>query len=374
MDAAILKIQALGFCATLIAILFIFNYKNWKVRSTNAKLYIYIASFLVCISDAVSIYINGKPEFIKLNYSACTVYYAALGVIGISAFYYCLNRLGHLSKTGIIRYLLPIPCMVEMLALVFAPLFHLVFAIDGDGYFYRTDTYYFQMIPYAYLVATVMLTLYYFFRAENANKRQEPLAVLTLTVVPVIFCAKDILIPTKLPGMTEYSLVISLLLNFIFSQNNKIRRDSMTRLLNKQSFDDSLNVALGTPGRAPHLYLVMCDIDFFKEINDTYGHGVGDQVIAHLASALQYISAKYDAVAARVGGDEFAFYMEAMFEEDVEAAISKLRRRVAEGSKSVVDYSVSIGYVRCSEEDSVKSAFVKADQQLYEEKRFKHGE
>lgn len=83
--------------------------------------------------------------------------------------------------------------------------------------------------------------------------------------------------------------------------------DPLTGLANRRSFDAELarSVAWALRG-GESLALLTVDIDYFKKINDTWGHGVGDQALQVVASALRVIARREEDVVARLGGDEFA--------------------------------------------------------------------
>jgi diguanylate cyclase (GGDEF)-like protein len=82
--------------------------------------------------------------------------------------------------------------------------------------------------------------------------------------------------------------------------------DSLTGLLNRRAFMDIAGRRLGAAGyRKQPVAFLMLDVDHFKSINDTYGHGVGDQVLAKLAAAMRKALREED-VLGRLGGEEFA--------------------------------------------------------------------
>ena len=88
------------------------------------------------------------------------------------------------------------------------------------------------------------------------------------------------------------------------------KTDAMTGLANERSFDHAFSNMLSRAERKRDaLCLIMTDIDKFKDINDTYGHPFGDEVIKSLASTLQDAVRSVD-LAARIGGEEFALLLE----------------------------------------------------------------
>jgi diguanylate cyclase (GGDEF)-like protein len=100
--------------------------------------------------------------------------------------------------------------------------------------------------------------------------------------------------------------------------------DPLTFLFNRRHFDRRLAAEADRARRAENLLaLIMIDVDSFKHINDTYGHGVGDQVLRKVASGIREAVRVYD-VPTRYGGDEFAIILP---EADTESA-ARVGRRV----------------------------------------------
>jgi diguanylate cyclase (GGDEF)-like protein len=82
--------------------------------------------------------------------------------------------------------------------------------------------------------------------------------------------------------------------------------DPLTGVHNRRSFDGELGRAVAWSQRSDGpLALLTFDIDHFKKINDTWGHGVGDRALQQVANALRQVAAGPDDIVARLGGDEF---------------------------------------------------------------------
>ncbi|WP_026510573.1 ABC transporter substrate binding protein [Butyrivibrio sp. LC3010] len=97
-------------------------------------------------------------------------------------------------------------------------------------------------------------------------------------------------------------IIIILLLNRVNSQSRKtIRTDFLTQMPNRKSMMEDINQAILAN---QEFGLIMLDVDYFKDINDTYGHKVGDEIIVGVAERLKKLSDKR-VVFARLGGDEF---------------------------------------------------------------------
>jgi diguanylate cyclase (GGDEF)-like protein/PAS domain S-box-containing protein len=98
--------------------------------------------------------------------------------------------------------------------------------------------------------------------------------------------------------------------------------DHLTGLANRALFTDRLEQAARASERSGRrLAVLFCDLDRFKQVNDVYGHAVGDSVLRTIAMRLRDITREGD-LAARVGGDEFVILCEGVTDPDVLAALA----------------------------------------------------
>ena len=106
--------------------------------------------------------------------------------------------------------------------------------------------------------------------------------------------------------------------------------DALTGLLNRRAIMDALDREASRANRTGEpLAVVMCDLDHFKRINDTYGHPVGDQVLKEAASAMRSWTRRYDSVG-RCGGEEFLIVMPGCGWSQAASAAERLCKRIAE--------------------------------------------
>ena len=119
-------------------------------------------------------------------------------------------------------------------------------------------------------------------------------------------------------------------------------------------------------------YLAMFDVDFFKKINDTYGHLFGDEVLSRFGDVLMIHSEEPEVeLAARYGGEEFVLLYNASNKEEAMARINRIREQMK--SISIKNYpdvklTVSAGLVCCSKHKNLTSLLKEADDCLYEAK------
>jgi len=146
--------------------------------------------------------------------------------------------------------------------------------------------------------------------------------------------------------------------------------DPLTGIFNRRRFLEQVSLEQGRSRRYEHgLVFILLDLDYFKRVNDTYGHQAGDEVLKAFASCCQGQLRDTDFMG-RVGGEEFGVLLvETSGTEGVEIA-ERLRREVSElaiefEGKSI-SFTVSIGLTTFEKDDLfVKDLFKKADDALY---------
>jgi two-component system, cell cycle response regulator len=144
--------------------------------------------------------------------------------------------------------------------------------------------------------------------------------------------------------------------------------DFLTGLLNRRAFFESFADACKRAQIGSAVSAIIFDLDHFKQINDIYGHGVGDAVLRAVAAE----AAVLDGIVGRLGGEEFAILVEAPLSEAI--AIAELfRRTIGEmkipADKAVVEVTCSIGVAEWEIGDTADSLLRRSDLALYEAKR-----
>jgi diguanylate cyclase (GGDEF)-like protein len=154
---------------------------------------------------------------------------------------------------------------------------------------------------------------------------------------------------------------------------NEVLTDSLTELLNRRAFSQHLEHAINQWDRHRRSFvLILGDLDYFKLINDRFGHLVGDQVLKVVAQRIAASLRRSD-LAFRIGGEEFAILLsESSLKAGAEVA-EKIRRRIDEqpvtlDSGQNVFPTMSFGLGSPDETDSA-SLFARVDQSLYVAKR-----
>ncbi|WP_084605254.1 GGDEF domain-containing response regulator [Psychromonas aquimarina] len=149
-------------------------------------------------------------------------------------------------------------------------------------------------------------------------------------------------------------------------------RDHLTGLFNRRHFFDEGNLLFESQkNKQSTISAALLDIDFFKKVNDSYGHDAGDAVLAKIGRILQDEFSGKD-IAARFGGEEFCFLLCDKTPEQALLKLQTLAARIADETFVLEDgfefkVTVSIG-VFSGREDSLQSSLSRADKALYQAK------
>jgi diguanylate cyclase (GGDEF)-like protein len=150
--------------------------------------------------------------------------------------------------------------------------------------------------------------------------------------------------------------------------------DPLTRLLNRRAFVNRLEGEVARAVRYRRSFgLVIADLDRFKQLNDRFGHAVGDEALVGFANVLSESLRKPDD-AFRIGGDEFAILVAEATEEDTRQVVARVEHLLGElaagGQTWASELGASFGCAACPEDaNDAQTLFRLADEALYDAKR-----
>jgi diguanylate cyclase (GGDEF)-like protein len=156
--------------------------------------------------------------------------------------------------------------------------------------------------------------------------------------------------------------------------NDKLKdlatKDSLTGILNRGGFFQTAQhlLVLSQRQKSAASFILM-DLDYFKNINDTYGHFVGDKVLINFTQIIQSFLRKSDLIG-RVGGEEFAIFLSDTGIDGAFQLADKIRKAIGssplEVEGEIVSYTVSLGVDSSQEKDySIDQLYKRADLKLY---------
>lgn len=158
-----------------------------------------------------------------------------------------------------------------------------------------------------------------------------------------------------------------------YQRQKQANTDPLTQLPNRRFLDSVFFI--GADREPKHYFpmvVVMADIDFFKRVNDTYGHDTGDHVLKHVASLLKSSLRGFDVVA-RIGGEEFLILLPQTILVDGISVAEKIRiecqntpfNQFDNLQQVYIDLTVSFGVAEASSAEQLNNAIMAADSKLY---------
>ncbi len=154
------------------------------------------------------------------------------------------------------------------------------------------------------------------------------------------------------------------------------QRDGLTGLYNRRYFETAFDLVWKQARRnQTRIDMVICDIDEFKQVNDTFGHLAGDEYLKMIAKILEQVFQRESDIVARYGGDEFVVLLPEESSENVATLAEKIRKKVAETplvfELHTISTTVSLGVATITPQPSVEkdSMIAIADTALYAAKK-----
>ncbi len=151
--------------------------------------------------------------------------------------------------------------------------------------------------------------------------------------------------------------------------HNQSRTDALTQAGNRLAFNEVLcrEVKLAQRSEQP-LSIVLFDIDFFKKVNDQYGHAHGDLVLKQITATIKESLRDSDAIF-RIGGEEFVLILALQDKQAAHAVAEKIRQKIAAVNfPQSSRISISLGVTQLLADDDYDSILARADKALYQAK------
>lgn len=213
-----------------------------------------------------------------------------------------------------------------------------------------------------------------------------PVTLVPLTVTTDDAAVAELLTDTPLSDEARRTLkAVQRFITHLHALLDENERDSLTRLLNRKSFDETfvrtaqeladhapLAAAEFVERRAPDgpfgYWLGVVDIDHFKRVNDVHGHLIGDEVLILTARLMKECFRSGDRLY-RFGGEEFVVLLRCHHADEATAAFERLRLAVEQFAFPRIErLTISIGFTAITDADTPSTAFERADQAVYHAK------
>jgi len=360
--------------AAIIMMAFLLYCRRRNRESIHADDRIYdwmtLITLLGAVIDTLTFLVDGQ-SFVGarfLNYLTNSLVYMGTVVIG---FLWCLYVDLHIYKNHAryrrnLRYV-AIPLLFEFVCLLYNLCGNgFMFTISADNMYSRG---FYSIIGYisVYLYLLYSIYLVYHSREEGVN----------LDFFPIFYfmgpCVLGIVIQFLRYGITSSWISVAISLTFVQMQvySENISTDSLSGLYNRRYLDR----VLANKERLSRfsVFGIMMDVNDFKQINDRYGHSMGDQAIRVMGNILSK-ALPDGGIPIRYAGDEFVALLICEDPNEVFATMTEINRRLDVFNRSGAEpfkISVSMGYAKLDPSDT-ETFLREMDERMYEEKRRYH--
>lgn len=286
-----------------------YHYNIRRAKGRNNQLFIgmIVTNMALLLLDSITWLLNGTqfPGAKLMHQLSMATYYSLQGIMSLTWLLYVEQKVyggPHFVRKNIVWFSLPV---VALAVISFASSFGMpiLYFIDESNIYSRTSYYW---VP---LLMTGAYAVYSMALVTHAHKKGHSL--LSQYLMRFLFAYPFPPLVGALIQWVFYGVsviwtgsVISLLIIYINLQNDKVTTDPLTGISNRRSFESYMSRRMSTLRGDGTLFLFMIDVDHFKQINDRWGHSVGDEALKQTAELLKGTVSRNDFIG-RVGGDEF---------------------------------------------------------------------
>lgn len=317
--------------------------KKWFVMS-------FILIALISIFEVISIAVDNKES--SLRWVNIIANYLGFGLSPAASIFLAIAVDKKANK---------IPLYLEGLFLAFLAIsfpFKLIFFVDQNNHYMRGELFLIYVIAYIISILYLLIETINFIKSYQ-NKSKNSIYIiaaflLLCTTIQVIFPEIHV---------TWFCISLLSILFFIYCNGMWQEVDKLTGLLNQNSY---LNE---TASLSRNIYLIVFDVDNFKQVNDTYGHLRGDKYLEIIAECIKK-AYSHSGLCYRIGGDEFCVLLDAKANEEkcYENLVQALEKKREELGFIP---SLSAGSAEFTVGDSILSVKETADQRMYYTKKVK---
>lgn len=250
-----------------------------------------------------------------------------------------------------------------------------IFDIDVHGRYHMEDLFQAQMgIWVFYTGVTGIRMLVKAMYESDPTKKSQMLQIGSFPMSFLLSWLFKALLGDEFPMICVF-VTLWLLFIFVGSTSEQVSTDKLTQIHNRQNLLTYINTKIRS--HEDRLFLIMMDVDYFKRINDAYGHQEGDQALIRTANALKSAAQSMNRrpYLARYGGDEFMVVAEAEDIEEIQALCREIQNQLdyfSSWSEKKYRMSLSIGIAEWQEGMKQKDLIEAADQTLYRVKEEHH--
>lgn len=349
------------------------NYTN----STSDRIFIKLLSAMIIYTIFDLVCGLQENDYLILSYNmTClsnVLFFYSSYFVSFLSFYYSENVLDEpWTHHDGIKLLVFIPIILLLIITPFTLKFHFFFYIDQTCNYIKGPLYpYMLFLAYSYIIAIAVKASINFNKKSYYSKKKQIIALSSFVLFPLVAG----LIQSFFTGISIIAAggTIAIIQVYINLQSTRITIDGLTQINNRTKLTQYLASILNKNDTG-NTVLFMLDVDNFKNINDQYGHIVGDKCLIKVADILKMVCNKYQCFLARYGGDEFCIVCHTdkkgadKIVSDINAAFATYNSK----KEFECPISLSIGYCELNNSiNNIPDFIAQADKNLYIAKKAK---
>ena len=363
-------------CIT-VCVLMLHNLIRRSGRNHSLEQHIFVlligADTIILLSDMGNWILSGidSPLAVTLNLSCSVIYYLFNPLICFLWLVYADYQLYHnWTKLRRRMVLYSIPAAVSGFMTILSPVTGWFFVVDGENQYGRGSIFGVIVgVSLFYLILPAVLTLANLFKYGLVHSRT---VYGHLLLFPVIL-GSAVIVQAMYFGISVIwaAATLSILSAFISMQNADIVLDHLTGIYNRRRLDAVIPLKMKSCRPGNVLFLIMADINDFKDINDQFGHLTGDEALKQAARILQESGIRTEDFVARYGGDEFTILGERNSREEVELLMKQIEAVAGDYCQRrglMYNLSFSMGLSICRPDYTPRDFLAEADREMYRKK------
>lgn len=364
-------------CIAVLILLYMQLRQDHGQQSAAARLLylLMLAAIILCLSDMISGILRGKT-FAGAHWMTETsniIYFIMATAISYLWALYVNVKLGHpISRKNALLW--AVPLLIILLIGVTNPWTEILFSLNAGNYYSRGRGISLHwLINWMYLLVPSFQIIQKMTHEKNRNRRHDLVTLLSFIIAPTVAS----ILQMMFYGVScfQAGITISILIVVLLEQNSQIQSDALTGLNNRRGFDSYMDEFFRRRENS-ELFVLMIDIDSFKQINDRFGHSAGDQALKDTADILKQVCAVSASrlFLCRYGGDEFVIAghsSSAEYSEHLKRDILESFQNHHPTDRKPYTLSVSIGTAsgKCSGAEDAENLLHSADDAMYSDKK-----
>lgn len=259
-----------------------------------------------------------------------------------------------------------IPSIFMLFLLIVNLIIPIFYTIDTETNLWSSSS--LMVIRYLLTYMLYFRVLYLVIHRKEGHNRRIISGIMFFMMIPLLGIIVQLIYPTYL--LTWSFLALSIIVVYIFLETISGNRDYLTGVYSRSLLETYIHSLIEDH---QDFHVIMMDMDKFKEVNDIYGHHVGDRVLIEFAHSLKLGYSEKEVFVARLGGDEFFSVLVYHPDQNPEFYIQNVNENMKKNQylQQFKFLSFSSGYVTYDHKMSIDDLLNKVDQKMYVEKEQK---